>query len=156
MVWLDDVLLAYAHSIEELLALLFGKCHKFGLKLKAKKCTLFSEKVRWCGRIISKDGIAQDPERVLALTNLNHPTTGGELQQFVCALNWMRMSIPLGDWLAQLLEKVDSQGGCRKKRRIANLSRNSVGTRSMLIVSNDAKRRYIVWSLWPILAWIGK
>lgn len=96
MAWLDDVL-GYATSEEKLLHLLAATlaiCEKRGLKLNPAKCDFYKEEVKWCGRIISASGVKHDPKRIQALCALAEPTNGKELQQFICALNWMRMSIP--------------------------------------------------------------
>eukprot|EP00644_Phytophthora_capsici_P008025 jgi/Phyca11/125381/e_gw1.58.226.1 len=38
-------------------------------------------------------GVRHDPERIAALREMPLPTTAGELQQFICACNWMRDSL---------------------------------------------------------------
>ncbi|KAG2891844.1 hypothetical protein PC116_g5740 [Phytophthora cactorum] len=46
-----------------------------------------------CSNIINGQGITDDPERINSLRALPYPMTAGELEQFVCAINWMRESI---------------------------------------------------------------
>jgi hypothetical protein len=68
-VWLDDCLL-YTKTEDDLLAALnffFKKCQEHVLKLHASKSVLFSTKVRYCGRIITKDGVHFDPKNMEAL-----------------------------------------------------------------------------------------
>ena len=76
-------------------------------------------KAKWCGRIISGSGVRHDPSRLSALQALPSPVNGADLQQFVCAVGWMRMSIPgfsaMVQPLTALLEKVFAQAGDRKK-----------------------------------------
>ena len=89
--WLDD-LLFFAKDEADLLDSLeafFKVCHSFGLKLHAAKCKLFLTEVRWCGRFISRDGVRMDPTRPQALLQMDYPKKGDQLQQFVCAANWM-------------------------------------------------------------------
>ncbi|KAF4029245.1 hypothetical protein GN244_ATG19049 [Phytophthora infestans] len=80
----------------------------------------------WCGRILSGDGVRHDPASVEALTNLQPPTTGQELQQFVCAPNWMRTSLraynKLIDPPLKFMEKVYEKAGGRKKTQIRKYS----------------------------------
>lgn len=45
--------------------------------------------------MISAEGIRFDPRRFDGLLNMELPTTGTHLQQFVCALQWIRLAIPL-------------------------------------------------------------
>ncbi len=95
LIWMDD-LLGYADSPEALLDLLtrvLRICHEKRLKLNPKKCSFYQTEAR-CGRIISAAGVKHDPERIKALQSLPRPKMGKDLQQFVCALNWMRLSIP--------------------------------------------------------------
>jgi len=96
LAWLDDIL-GYGDSVEGLLCLLekvLKRCAEFGLKLHPKKCHFFTRKVKWCGRIISGGGISHYPELVAGLVEMPMPKTAADLQQLLCAINWMRSSIP--------------------------------------------------------------
>ncbi len=46
------------------------------------------------GKIISKDGISPDPEKSQILLDMSRPETVADLMQFVCAMNWLRSSLP--------------------------------------------------------------
>ena len=59
-----------------------------------KNVVFFLRKVKWCGREIFAEGIRYEPAQLTALKNMPIPRNAGELQQFLCALNWMRASIP--------------------------------------------------------------
>jgi Reverse transcriptase (RNA-dependent DNA polymerase) len=133
LAWLDDLLM---HAIDEnalrkLLCLFFKLCRDYNLKLHPGKCVLFSKNVRWCGRLISSDGVRFDPRRVQALHDMALPVTGGDLQQFVCALNWMRTSIPsfatIISPLQELLEEVYSHVGKRTKAAVSKILLSKVG-----------------------------
>ena len=96
MIWLDDILV-YAENFDEFctnLHYIFSVCVKIGLKLNPKKTALYETKTKFCGRIISPKGIEHDPERIEALVSMSEPKTAAELQKFLCALNWMRNSLP--------------------------------------------------------------
>jgi hypothetical protein len=96
LVWIDDVLL-YAKSMDEYLNVLetfLGLIEKHGLKLNPLKCSLYNTKVKWCGRIIDGNGVRHDPERLETLCRIPFPENAGQLQQFLCAANWMRDHIP--------------------------------------------------------------
>ena len=89
LIWLDD-LLGYEKTEDGLLELLqkvLQVCEEKGLKLNPKKCSFYKKEAKWCGRIISSDGVFHDPERIKALQELPAPQTGKDLQQFVCVLN---------------------------------------------------------------------
>jgi Reverse transcriptase (RNA-dependent DNA polymerase) len=95
-VWLDDCLL-HTRTEDNLLAILkifFKQCQDYGLKLHASKCVLFATTVRYCGRLITKDGVHFDPKNMEALQTMQEPQNGADLVQYVAAVNWMRSAIP--------------------------------------------------------------
>ncbi|KAF0752298.1 hypothetical protein AaE_006093 [Aphanomyces astaci] len=132
LIWLDD-LLGYDKSKEGLLAALervLAICESRGLKLNPKKCRFFETEARWCGRILSSEGVKHDPERIKALQDLKMPVTGRDLQQFICAMNWMRMSITKYNVIVQpiteLLESVyKAAGGRIRQKRASQVARMS-------------------------------
>lgn len=132
--WVDDFLL-YAAEERELLANIsqfFKACSQINLKLHAEKCTLFAREVTFCGRLLSETGIRHNPRNLAALVNMSRPSTGAELQQFLCAANWCRTSIP--DYsrraapLHDLLEGVYKTAGHRSKARIRKIPLVAWGT----------------------------
>lgn len=121
--WLDDILL-HSKTINDHLdgiRRLFDFCVEFNLKLHPLKCQLFRSTIRWCGRLLSPDGIRFDPARIDGIKNMTQPTNGAELQQFVCAMQWMRNGIPKFSTLIRplslLLEEVYKTVG--KRTRLA-------------------------------------
>ncbi|KAE9170306.1 hypothetical protein PF002_g30125 [Phytophthora fragariae] len=95
LIWIDDLLL-YADDIDTYLEKLkefFGLLNEYGLKLYAKKCRLYQTEVKWCGKLLNASGIRHDPDRINTLRAIPYPSTAAELQQFVCAVNWMRESL---------------------------------------------------------------
>jgi RNase H-like domain found in reverse transcriptase len=59
------------------------------------------------------------------------PTTGADLQQFTCALNWMRSAIPdfarLISPLTSLLERVYARSGARTRAAAKRISLSEEG-----------------------------
>ena len=115
-------------TIELLLNLkCFSKvCQEIGLKIHAEKTTLFARGVQFCGRIISADGLQYHPRHYESVIAMRTPTMASEIQQFVCATDWMRISIPPYSQriapLHQLLETFYTRAGKRRKRPLRNLS----------------------------------
>lgn len=134
LAWLDD-LLGYATDAPALFGILEAVleiCARSGLKLHPKKCRFYETSTKWCGKIISANGISHCPERLQGLLELPPPATAADLQQLLCAVNWMRSSIPdyaaLVAPLGQLLDvAARSVGGSRKKTVLARVSLASVG-----------------------------
>jgi len=107
-------------------ALYFELCRANNIKLHARKCHLFLTTVNWCGRLISAEGVRMDPSRLESLLRISSPKTAADLQQFVCAANWMRCCIPefnkVTAVLSEVLEEAYLHAGKRTKRAIAKLS----------------------------------
>jgi Reverse transcriptase (RNA-dependent DNA polymerase) len=131
--WLDDFL---AHSDSEsahlvLLHNVFCLCAKPGLKLHARKCVLFTKTARWYGRLISGNGVKFDPARLQGLLDMPCPTSGADLQQFTCALNWMRSSMPMYNALISplnlFLETVYNAAGARTKKAAGKVTLRDFG-----------------------------
>ncbi|KAF0756866.1 hypothetical protein AaE_004463, partial [Aphanomyces astaci] len=131
--WLDD-LLGYAQTTDELLHLLrkvLEICHAYGLKLHPGKCVFYTTRTVWCGKEISADGVAHAPERIQGLCDLGPPQTAADLQQFLCATNWMRGNIPqyteLVAPLTKLLDIAAKAADSRKKTALTRVALSSVG-----------------------------
>ncbi|OWZ07579.1 hypothetical protein PHMEG_00020006, partial [Phytophthora megakarya] len=127
LIWIDDLLL-FAEDIETYLLKmqeLFALINAFGLKLSAKKSSLYQTSVKWCGKIVSEVGIAHHLERIETLRSMPEPNTAGELQQFLCASIWMRESlIDYARCVAPLQAKLDAalSSGKRTKRVAAGIN----------------------------------
>jgi len=127
LIWIDDLML-HAADIETYLtrlAEMLSIVDKYRLKLSAKKSRLYRQSVKWCGRVITKDGVAHDPERIETLRAIPYPTTAGQLQQFLSAANWMRESlVDYARVVDPLQMRLDAAlaGGKRTKRAAAGIA----------------------------------
>lgn len=67
-----------------------------------------------------------DPRHLQSLIDMRRPTTANQLQQFLCATNWMRTSIPEYSKkispLHELMECCYKKAGKRTKRSVAKIS----------------------------------
>ena len=127
LIWLDDVLI-YASSMTDLFQSIqefFILCRTYRLYLHPKKCIMFTTRIRWCGRLITPKGIRFDPENYEGLCNMKTPQTAGDLQQFMCALQWIRTTIPNFSELVQplrvILNKAFVSTARRSKRNAARI-----------------------------------
>lgn len=115
-------------SEENLLTLLdkvLEWCERFGLKQHAKKCRFFLREVVWCGLVNSAEGVKHSPDRVQGLVEMSPSSNAAELQQFLCAVNWMRQSIPeysrVTAPMYAALERAALVSGFRKKIKLARV-----------------------------------
>lgn len=126
--WLDDFNLHGKTEVELLsrLCRFFEICQKYNLFLSAKKSNFFAREIKWCGRIISKDGYKIDPSNAAALRNMQKPTTADELCEFIHCCRWMALAIP--DFctrvapLTKVLEEAYRKSGRRTKSSIKKIS----------------------------------
>ena len=125
--WLDDFLL-HARTETELLKYpqsFLTVCKQYGFKVHAKKSQLFLREAQFCGRLISATGVRFEPRHLEALENMRTPQPGSDLQQLLCATNWMRNFIQsyaeLVAPLHALMEYVYAQTGGLTKRRVAKV-----------------------------------
>jgi len=94
--WLDDFLLHAEHEQQllELLRCFIQNCRRYGLKLHAEKLHLFMREAKFWGRVIDSEGVRYDPRSLSTLMEMRTPELAGDIQQFICATNRMRNSIP--------------------------------------------------------------
>ena len=108
LVYLDDVLI-YAETSEELLDKLsqvLKLLAKAGLKCKASKCSVFTQKVHYLGHIISKDGINPEPAKLEKISKWPKPEKGTGLASFLGLCNYYRDFIPNFAHISSPLYKV--------------------------------------------------
>ena len=92
--YLDDILV-YGRTFEEHLQnleIVLKRLKSKGIKLNISKCNLlFKQKVKYLGRIISKDGYQADPNDAAALEKFRKPpNTVGELRSLLGFLGYYR------------------------------------------------------------------
>ena len=71
LVYLDDIIVL-GRSFDDMMANLksvFKRLSSAGLKIKAKKCSLFAKEVEYLGHIISEKGVSTDPIKVETVQN---------------------------------------------------------------------------------------
>ena len=77
LLYLDDICI-FAPIIDEMLDhihLVFDRLKKFNLKIKPKKCQLFSTSVLFLGHVLLAEGISTNPEKVEKVKALPVPKT---------------------------------------------------------------------------------
>ena len=113
--FLDDLLL-YSETLDGLYDIFkwtLERARAVGIKFSAKKLNIMADEIKWCGKVITRDGVKVDPLRQKALLEIPLPTTAAELMQLINATNWIRVHLtdfaervaPLQDWLNGLFGK---------------------------------------------------
>ena len=106
LVYLDGIIVMGKTFEEHLknLDLVFSCIRDEGLKLKPEKCSL--EEVRYLVHIVSKDGIAADPEKTAKVQYWPIPASAKEVQQFLRLANYYRRFIRNFAHIAKPLHKL--------------------------------------------------
>ena len=96
MVYLDDVIIFSKSPQEHLehLQQVFEKCKEAGLTLKESKCHFCKESIDLLGYVISKDGIAAQPGKTSAISQLEAPSDVSELRRILGMTSYYRQLIP--------------------------------------------------------------
>ena len=95
LVYLDDIVVL-GRSFEEHiqnLGQVFQRLRESGLRLKPSKCSFFKSEVQYLGHIISRDGVATDPEKTAKVATWPVPASKKEVQQFIGFANYYRCFI---------------------------------------------------------------
>ena len=128
IIYIDDIFV-FADTQQKLLNILkiiFSRCIKYNLKLNAKKSKLCMKQLKFCGRIISADGIRHDPERIASLCAMSPPGTLKQLVQFLAALNWLRESLPnfaqVAGPLYELQRRLQSENSSKSGKQCAKVA----------------------------------
>ena len=88
-VFLDDFVV-YGQHAEHLaqLRLCLKRCWHAWLSLNPAKCAFQVTSGALLGHIVSKEGIAMDPDKVQAILNAPAPTTAKALSRFLGQIRW--------------------------------------------------------------------
>ena len=92
LVYLDDVI-SFGKTVPEAIWRLeevLARLSDFGLQLKAKKCTFMQTEVGFLGHIVSRTGLACDPEKLSAVRDWHEPTRVKGVGQLVGFVGYYR------------------------------------------------------------------
>ena len=73
--------------------MVLGKLREDQLYAKFRKCEFWLKEVGFLGHVISGEGIAVDPTKVVTVTNWEAPTSVGEIRSFLGLAGYYRRFI---------------------------------------------------------------
>jgi hypothetical protein len=95
-IYIDDI--AMASSTKGDLLQLFGRvlqrCTERGVFIKLKKCDFMRTQLPLLGHIVSAQGIAPQPRKVLAIRRATPPKSKAEVRSFLGAAGYLRRFVP--------------------------------------------------------------
>ena len=92
LAYLDDIVIfgsTFEEHLERLRTVL-DRLRASGLRLKPSKCQLFRREVRFLGHVVTKDGVAADPEKTEGVRTWPQPTNATELRSFLGLASYYR------------------------------------------------------------------
>eukprot|EP00253_Pinus_taeda_P010631 PITA_10631 len=92
LIFIDDILI-YSRSIEEHhehLRIVLQTLREHQLYAKFSKCDFFKEEIQYLGHVISKDGIAVDPEKIKAIMDWPIPKAVTDVRSFMGLAGYYR------------------------------------------------------------------
>jgi hypothetical protein len=111
MVFLDNILI-YSPSLEEHynhLRMVLAKLREHQFFLKHKKCAFVKKELQYLGHVISREGVATDPTKTVAMLAWPRPRNVSELRGFLGLIGYYRKFVCgfgiLARPLTQLLQK---------------------------------------------------
>eukprot|EP00253_Pinus_taeda_P019019 PITA_19019 len=92
LIFIDDILI-YSRTIEEHhenLRIVLQTLREHQLYAKFSKCDFFKEEIQYLGHVISKDGIAVDPEKIKAIMDWPIPKDVTDVRSFMGLVGYYR------------------------------------------------------------------
>jgi transposase InsO family protein len=95
LVYLDDIIIFSPTFEQHLLDLraVFERLRQARIQLKPSKCNFCLNEIKYLGHIVSKDGIAADPDKVKAIKDMPVPTNVKEVRTFLGMCSYYRKFI---------------------------------------------------------------
>jgi hypothetical protein len=96
IVYMDDIIIfaptkeQHDQTLEEV----FERVKKHGLRLKRKKCEFLKDEIAYLGHVVSKEGIAPDPQKTEAINKMPIPENVSAVRTFLGLASYYRHFIP--------------------------------------------------------------
>ena len=112
LLYIDDVIV-YSKDFNDHLSHLDSVLQRLknaGLKVSAKKCNFFQDKVTFLGHIVSQDGISTSPDKIAAVKDWPTPKTVTDVRSFLGTCSYYRRFIKHFADIARPLHKLTEKG----------------------------------------------
>ena len=119
LIYLDDIVV-YSKTFDEhveRLSLVFDRLIDAGLKLSPAKCSLFQDRLKYLGHIVSAEGISTDPQKIQSVRDWPVPKTLEQLQSFLGFVGYYRRFIKDFSKISRPLYELFKGSGSHKKKK---------------------------------------
>ncbi|MGH0176852.1 UNVERIFIED_CONTAM: hypothetical protein FKN15_073716 [Acipenser sinensis] len=133
LLYLDDVVV-FSSTVEQHLGrleMVLSHLRHQGLKANLSKCCFFRTKVKYLGHLVSREGVATDPEKITVVAEWKRPRSLVELQSFLGFCSYYRRFVEGFAKLAAPLHQVVAElaGAGKRGRRGPGVITESIWTR---------------------------
>lgn len=114
----DDILIASDSHEQHLehLKIVFQRLKEHGMTINSDKCEFGQTKIKYCGHLITPNGLSPLPEKVEAITQYKKPMIARDLRRFTLLVNFYRRFIPKAAETQRILQSL-IQGNVKNDRR---------------------------------------
>ena len=143
LVYIDDIVIFGKSFIllEERLREVFNRLRKANLKLKPSKVKLFQTEITFLGHIVSREGIAMDPEKIKEVVEWQPPHNVHEVRQFLGLCSYYRKFVKNFSLLAaplhELTRKEEAFVWTDDRQEAFERLKNNLVTGSILAMSTE-------------------
>ena len=119
LIYHDDIVV-YSKTLDEhveRLSLVFDRLIDAGLKLSPAKCSLFQDRLKYLGHIVSAEGISTDPQKIQSVRDWPVPKTLEQLQSFLGFVGYYRRFIKDFSKISRPLYELFKGSGSHKKKK---------------------------------------
>jgi hypothetical protein len=112
LVYLDDIIVVgeTVENMIENLTQVFDRLLAAGLKLKARKCSLFATQVEYLGHLVSQEWISTHPDKIKVVQNWEVPTNVSEVRSFLGFCSYYRQFVANFALIAKPLHDLTKKG----------------------------------------------
>ena len=150
LIYLDDLLVfsdtfeKHLANLDKILTIITEK----GLKLKKSKCQFFKQEIHYLGHVISKNGVATDPEKIKCVKEWPQPNTCKDVLSFLgfagyyrkYVQNFSQIAAPLYDAVHDSSIKAEKRKNVVIETKEVNILETGTSIISVISADFDEKR----------------
>lgn len=149
LLYLDDVIVFSATVDEHVqrLGAVLETLRVQNLKAKLEKGCFLKTELKYLGHVISKDGVATDPDKISVVVNWQPPKTVTELRSFLGFASYYRHFVQGFAKLAAPLHHLVAELGGTKTKKLSKRSLQELWTEQCETSFENLKARLVNWHM---------
>lgn len=108
VIFLDDIRVLGTNTQDYLkkLRLVFERLHRYNIRINFQKSEFLTDRIHYCGYVISKDGLTKASDKVEAISKMRKPSSITELRSFLGMIYYYERFIPNLSTVLRALNKL--------------------------------------------------